>query len=165
MKSDMNSHILEVINSAIDRKVIPRIRSVLGDQNAARTVNMDLRSDGSHPSSRPQWDLGSNGRHQENVSETVQNTKKDIPRLLAMSNNHPNHHRENHEDPNQSDGDDNYDMVTGTNPTPQMVLECLTRCSTDKPYQSSCRRDYGHEQQTISTDTDGTTSQYNHTHI
>ena len=113
MKSDLNSHILEVINSAIEGKVIPRIISVLGDQNAARNVNLDLRSDGPHPStsssSRPQWDLGSNGRHQENVNETVQNTKKDFPRLVAMTNNHPNHHRGNHEDPNQSDGDDDYD--------------------------------------------------------
>ena len=113
VKSDLNSHILEVINSAIEGKVIPRIRSVLGDQNAARNVNLDLRSDEPPPStsssSRPQWDLGSNGRHQENASETVQNTEKDFPRLVAMSNNHPNHHGENHEDPNQSDGDDDYD--------------------------------------------------------
>ena len=93
--------------------MIPRIRSVLGDQNAARNVNLDLRSDGPLPctssSSRPQWDLRSDGRRQENVNEAVQNTKKDLPRLVAMSNNHPNHHRENHEDPNQSDGDDDYD--------------------------------------------------------
>ena len=34
---------------------------------------------------------------------------KDFPKLVAMNNNHPNHHREDPEDFNQSDDNDDYD--------------------------------------------------------
>ena len=85
----------------------------MGNQNMTENVNLDPRSDGPHPCtssrSRPQWDLRSDGRQQENVNETVQNTKKDFPRLVAINDNHPKHHRRNHEDYDLSDEDDDYD--------------------------------------------------------
>ena len=113
MKSDLNSHILEVVTSATKGEVIPSIRSVIESQNAAGNANLDLRSDGPHPCtssrSRPQWDLRSSGRHHENANEADRNTKKDFPKLIVLNNNHPNHRREDHEDPNQSDDDNDYD--------------------------------------------------------
>ena len=82
MKSDLNSHILEIITSATKEEVIPSIRSVIESQNAAGNANSDLRSDGPLPCtssrSRPQWELKSSGRHQENANEADRNTKRDF---------------------------------------------------------------------------------------
>ena len=62
MKSDLNSHILNVFESAIEEKVIPSIRFALGSQNSAENTNLDLQSDGPHPSTfsqvRPQGTFG-----------------------------------------------------------------------------------------------------------
>ena len=61
MRSDLNSHILNAIDSAIEEKVIPSIRKSLKSQNSTGNTNLDLRSDGPHPSTfsqvRPQRDL------------------------------------------------------------------------------------------------------------
>ena len=69
IKSDLNSHILNIINSAIEEKVIPSIKNAVGGKNSAKSANLDLRSDGPHPSTfsqvRPQWDLRSNGRNKK----------------------------------------------------------------------------------------------------
>ena len=51
MKSDLNSHILDVINSAIKEKVIPSIKKAEGGKNSAKNTNLDLRSDGLDPNS------------------------------------------------------------------------------------------------------------------
>ena len=40
MESDLNSYILNVIDSAIEEKVIPSIRSALGSQNSAKNSNL-----------------------------------------------------------------------------------------------------------------------------
>ena len=75
MKSDLNSHILKVIDSAIEEKVIPSIRNALGGQNSAENTNLDLRSDGPHPSTfsqvGPQRDLRSIGPHQGIVGKAA----------------------------------------------------------------------------------------------
>ena len=50
MKTDLNSHILNIINSAIEQKVIPSIKYAVASQNSAGNAILDLRSDGPHPS-------------------------------------------------------------------------------------------------------------------
>ena len=130
MKSDLNSHILNAIDSAIEEKVIPSIRNALECQNSTENTNSDLRSDGPHPSTfgqvRPQRDLRSVGPHQQIAGKTSQDAKKDFPKLVTMSSNQKNHQRENSVDSYRSDDEEGYDMVTGVNLTPQMVPEFLT---------------------------------------
>ena len=113
MKSDLNSHILDVINPAIEEKVITSIENAMGVQNPAESTNLDLRSDGPHPSTfrqvRPQSDLRSDGPHQKFSGKAAQDAKNDFLRLVAMSSNRINHHRENSVDYNQSDDGNSYD--------------------------------------------------------
>ena len=64
MKSDLNSHIFHVINSAIEEKVIPSIKNAMRSQNSVKNTNLDLPSDEPHPSNfskmRAQRDFRSN---------------------------------------------------------------------------------------------------------
>ena len=149
MRSDLNSHILNAIDAAIEEKVIPSIRNALESQNSTEDTNLDLRSDGPHPSTfshvrpqrnlrsdgphpstfshvRPQRDLRSDGPHQQTTGKASQDVKKDFPRSVAMSSNQIIHQSENSVDSYQSDDENGYDMVTGANLTPQMVPEFLT---------------------------------------
>ena len=41
-KSDLNSHILDVINYAIEEKVIPSIKKAGGGKNSDKNTNLDL---------------------------------------------------------------------------------------------------------------------------
>ena len=113
MKSDLNLHILDVLNSAIEEKVIPSIRNAAEGQNSAKNKILDLRSDGPHPSNfsqvRTQKDFRSNGPHPEKTSQVAQDAQKIFPRLVAMSSNRINHCRGNSIDSNQSD-EDGYDI-------------------------------------------------------
>ena len=88
MKSDLNSHIFDVINSAIEEKVIPSIKNAMGDQKSAKKSNLDFQSDGPHPSNfskiRAQKDFRSNGPHPENVSQAAQGAQEDFPRLSKI---------------------------------------------------------------------------------
>ena len=67
MKSDLKSHIFDVIISGIEEKVIPSIKNAMGRKNSAIYIytNLDLRSDGPHPSNfskmRAQSNFRSNG--------------------------------------------------------------------------------------------------------
>ena len=45
MKSDLNSHILEVINSAIEEKILPSKENVIARNREAKNTKWDLRSD------------------------------------------------------------------------------------------------------------------------
>ena len=69
MKSDLNSHILEVINSAIEGKILPSIENVISNNGEARNAKWDLRSDGRHPDRNIQItqnsDLESHGRQKK----------------------------------------------------------------------------------------------------
>ena len=113
MNSDLNSHILNVFDSAIEEKLISCIRNALGSQYSTENTNLDLRSDGPHPSTfslvRPPRDLRSNGPHQEIAGKAAQDAKKDFPRLVAMSSNQRNRHLENSVDSEQSDDENGYD--------------------------------------------------------
>ena len=123
MRSDLSSRILEAIDSAIGKKVNPSIRNALENQNSTENTNLDLRSDGPHPSTfsqvRPQRDHRSDGPHQQSTGKASQDVKKDFPRLVAMSSNRINHQRENSVDSYQSDDENGYDrlqflFLTGT---------------------------------------------------
>ena len=96
MTSDLNIRILDVINTAIEKKMLSSIRKAVGGPTSAKIANLDLQSDGSHPSNnsqvRPQRDLRSNGLHPEKVSQMAQDAQKDFPRFVATSSNQINHH-------------------------------------------------------------------------
>ena len=112
MKSDLNSHILNAIDSAIEEKVIPSIKDALENQNSTENTNLDLRSDGPHPSTfsqvRPQRDLRSDGPHQQIAGKASQDVKKDFSRLVTMSSDQINHQRENSVVSYRSDDENGY---------------------------------------------------------
>ena len=136
MKSDLYSHILNAIDSVIAEKVIPSIRNALESQNATENTKLDLRSDGPHPSTfsqvHPQRDLRSDGPHEQIAGKASQDAKKEFLRLVAMNSNKINLQGENSVGSHRSDDENDYDMVTGANLTPQMVPEFLT----ERPMQS-----------------------------
>ena len=132
-KSDLNSHILNVLDYPIEEKVILSIGNAWGSQNSAENTNLDLRSDGPHPSTFSQEglqrNLRSNGLHQEIAGKTAKDAKKDFSRLVAMSSNRRNHHRENSVDSRQSDVEEGYEFSFPGN--------LLTILKIVRPYQSS----------------------------
>ena len=118
MQTNLNSHILDAINAVIEGKVLPSIKNAVKIENSVKSTNLDLRSDGPHPSNssqaRPQVDLQSNGLQPESVSQVAEDVQNDFPRLVTMKGNRKYHCRENSIDSNQSDDYDGYDR-TGTN--------------------------------------------------
>ena len=129
MKSDLNSHILEVINSAIEERFLPSIENVITSNREVKNTKWDLRSDGRHPDRNIQMtqnsDLESHGRHKSKFCQQVQDSGENFPKLVATSSNQNNHRRENLVDFEQSD-DEGFDMVTRANLTPHLVPEFLT---------------------------------------
>ena len=129
MKSDLNSHILEVINSAIEERILPSIENVITSNREAKNTKWDLRSDGRHPDRNIQMtqnsDLESHGRHKNKFCQQVHDSGENFPKLIATSSNQNNHRRENLVDFEQSD-DEGYDrdpvawwrspVVTGAKP-------------------------------------------------
>ena len=113
MQTNLNSQILDIINAAIETKVLPSIKNIVKSQNSAKITNLDLRSDRPHPSNssqaRPQKDLQSNGLHPENVSNSAGDAENDFPSLVSMKSNRINHCRENFMDSNQGDDETGYD--------------------------------------------------------
>ena len=113
IQANLNSQILDVINSAIEDKVLPSIKIAVKSQNSAKNTNLDLRSDGPHPSNssqaRTQKDRQSDGLHSINASHMFENTQNEFPRLTTAECNQMNHHNENSGDSHQSDDDYGYD--------------------------------------------------------
>ena len=112
MKSDLNSHILEVINSAIEERILPSIENLITSRRETKNTRWDLRSDGRHPDRNIQMtqnsDLESHGRHKSKFGQQVQDSSENFPKLIATSSNQNNHCRENPLEFEQSD-DDGYD--------------------------------------------------------
>ena len=154
MQTSLNSQILDVINTAIDTRVLPSIKNAVRRQNSAKNTSLDLRSDGLHEDTaapgNSQKDLRSNGLHPENTSKSYQDAQNEFPRLISIKNNQTNHRRENSGDSQVSDDEYGYDMVTGANLTPQMVPEFLTR----RPMHSQNKTPH---QQCVTDDTRDTT--------
>ena len=98
MKSDLITRILDANNTEIENWVLPSVKNAVRGQTSASQV-------------RPQRDLRSNGLHSEIASQVAQDAHKDFPRLLTMSSNQINNHRENSVDSNQSDDEGAYDML------------------------------------------------------
>ena len=95
MQTNTNSQILDVINAAIETKVLPSFKNAVKSQYSAKNTNLDLRSDGLHPNNfsqvRPQKDLQSNRPHPENVSHVAVDVQNDFPRLATMRSDRLNH--------------------------------------------------------------------------
>ena len=154
MQTSLNSQILDVINTAIDTRVLPSIKNAVRRQNSAKNTSLDLRSDGLHEDTaapgNSQKDLRSNGLYPENTSKSYQDAQNEFPRLISIKNNQTNHRRENSGDSQVSDDEYGYDMVTGANLTPQMVPEFLT----GRPMHSQNKTPH---QQCVTDDTRDTT--------
>ena len=79
-QANLNSQILDIINSAIEDKVLPSIKIAVKPQNSAKNAYLDLRSDGLHTGyssqAHAQKDLQSDGPHSINVSNMAEKTLK-----------------------------------------------------------------------------------------
>ena len=80
LQSSLNSQILDVINAAIDTRVLPSMKNAVRRQNSAKNTSVDLRSD---------------GLHSENVNKSAQDAQNEFPRLLSIKSSQTNHCREN----------------------------------------------------------------------
>ena len=145
MQTSLNSQILDVINTAIDTRVLSSIKNAVRRQNSAKNTNLNLRSDGLHQDTaapeNSQKDLQSSRLHPENTYKSYQDAQNDIPRLISTEGNQTEHRREKSVDSQKSDDDYGYDMVTGANLTlSPMVPEFLT----GRPMQS--RNKTSHQQ-------------------
>ena len=154
MQTSLNSQILDVINTAIDTRVLPSVKNAVKRQNSAKNTDLDLRSDGLHEDTaapeNSQKDLRSNRLHPKNINKSYQDAQREFPRLISIKNNQTHHRRENSVDSQESDDEYGYDMVTGANLTPQMVPEFLT----GRPTQSQNKTPH---QQCVNDDTLDTT--------
>ena len=154
MQTSLNSQILDLINTAINTRVLPSIKNAVKRQNSAKNTNLDLRSDGLHEDTaapeNSQKDLRSNRLHPENINKSYQDTRNEFPRLISIKNNQTNHRREDSVHSQVSDDEYGYDMVTGAKLTPQMVPEFLT----GRPVQSQNKTPH---QQCVNDDTLDTT--------
>ena len=112
IKSDLNYHILEVLNAAIEEKVLPTIRSAVGVSEGAKSTKWDLRSDGQHPNMSSQMpqvnDHKSDGRQQSKTCKIDQNNAGNLPGLITIGSNQEAHFRQNSFDFKYSE-EDGYD--------------------------------------------------------
>ena len=71
LKSDLNSPILDAINIAFLEKVTPSIKNPVGGQNSAKNTNLELRSDGPHPSNFSQPTLRGTFGHIDCIQKII----------------------------------------------------------------------------------------------
>ena len=113
MQTSLNSQILDVINTAIDTRVLPSIKNAVKRQNSAKNTNLDLGSDGLQEDTaapeNSQKDLLSNRLHPENTNKSYQDAQNEFPRLNSIKNNQTHHRREDSVDSQDSDDDYGYD--------------------------------------------------------
>ena len=88
IRIDLNSHIIEVHNSAIEEKVLPTIQNAIGAHDVDSNRKVDLRSDG--PQQNPNGEMG---------CETL----VDFFKLYSVSSNRVNRPRESSIDSQGSD--------------------------------------------------------------
>ena len=140
LKPDLNSHILEVRNTAIEEKILPSIEGALAG-NRERDAKWDLRSGGRHPDGVAKMtqdsDLRSRRRQKCKSDRQAQVIEENFPRVTTTTlSNQKDHHRENSVKSDESD-EEGYNMVTGANLTPHIVPEFLTgRPMHPKPHMS-----------------------------
>ena len=116
LQSSSNSQILDVLNTAIDTRVLPSIKNAVRRQNSAKNTSLDLRSDGLHQDNaaqeNSQKDLRSDRLHPKNVNKTAQDAQNEFPRLISIKSNQTTHCRENSIDSQQSDDEFGYDTMS-----------------------------------------------------
>ena len=114
MQTNLNSQILDVINTAIDTRVLPSIKNAVRGQNSAKNINLDFRSNGLHQDTaapgNSQKDLQSNRLHPENINKSYQDAQNAFPRLISIKSNQTNHRRENAVHSQESSDEFGYDM-------------------------------------------------------
>ena len=116
-RRELNSQLVDVINSAITEKVFPDIRNMVTSQNSVFREEVDHRSRGLNRTSE---ELGSRNAWKSNSKPSL------------ASSSRQGYFRRN-SDVSQSSDDDHeemmtnsHDMVTGAKPTPRTVPEFLT---------------------------------------
>ena len=113
MQTSLNSQILDVINTAIDTRVLPSIKNVVRRQNSAKNTNLDLRSDGLHQDTaapeNSQKDLQSSRLHPENTYKSYQDAQNEFQRLISTKGNQTNLRKENSVDSQERDDEYGYD--------------------------------------------------------
>ena len=94
--------------------MLPGIKNAVKSQSSAKTTNLDLRSDGPHPSNfskvHPQKDLQSSRLHPGNVHYVAGDAQNDFPRLVTLRTDHINHCRGNPMECHDSDDENGYDI-------------------------------------------------------
>ena len=92
VRIDLNAHVLEAINSAIEEKLLPAILNALNTHSANSNAELDLRSDGPH----------------QNTNDGMsRKTHEDFPKVDSIKSKNNNHHGESSVDSYESD--DGYD--------------------------------------------------------
>ena len=117
LRRELNSQLVDAINSAITEKVLPDIRNMVTSQNSVFREEVDHRS---RRLNRTSEELGSRNAWKSNSKPTL------------ASSSRQDYFRRN-SDVSQSSDDDHeemmtnsHDMVTGAKPTPRTVPELLT---------------------------------------
>ena len=114
LQSSLNSQVLDVINTAIDTRVLPSIKNAVRRQNSAKITSLHLRSDGLHQDGaaqeNSQKDLRSNRLHPENANKSAQDAQNEFPRLISIESSQTNCCRENSVDSQQSEDEFGYDI-------------------------------------------------------
>ena len=128
MESELNSHILEVLNTAIEEKILPSIENARASNKEGRETKWDLRSGGRHPDKLVQTtqksDLKSHRQQRSKTDQQAQELEEIFPRLIATSGNQKDHYREN--SVNSDEGEDGgYDtkIETSTQATKESLSE------------------------------------------
>ena len=118
LRRELNSQLVDVINSAITEKVLPDIRNSVSNQN---------------PMFREEVDQRSSGLNRTTEAKFVKNAWKGNSKLNLATSSRQDYFRRNSENSQSSDDGheediltNSHDMVTGAKPTPRTVPEFLT---------------------------------------
>ena len=115
MQTSLNSQIMDVINTAIDTRVLPSIKNTVKRQNSAKNTNLDLRSDGLQEDTaapeNSQKDLRSNRLRPKNINKSCQDAQNEFPKLISIKNNQTHHRREDSVDSQENDDEYGYDST------------------------------------------------------
>ena len=114
IKSDLNSHIVEILNAAIEEKVLPTIRGAVGASEGAESTKWDLRSDGRRLNTSGQMpqviDVESYRRQQDKTYKIEQNKAANLLELITIGSYRETRFRQNSFDSNYSE-DEGYDST------------------------------------------------------
>ena len=118
LRRELNSQLVDVINSAITEKVLPDIRNLVSNQNPVFREEVDQRS---------------SGLNRTTEAKFVKNAWKGNSKLNLATSSRQDYFRRNSENSQSSDDGheediltNSHDMVTGAKPTPRTVPEFLT---------------------------------------